>query len=321
MFSMNRSTDLHDLVEHWTLLGDENDLVAGKRGGTRLAFALQLKFYTLNRRFPVGPEDFTADEVEFVARQVRVERERLVDHDWVGRTARHHQMQIRQYLGVRECSVADADRLTAWLGSKVGIAAATPAEIRSMLLDRCRQERIEPPTSGRVERIVRSSLRSAESALTAGIAGRLSPSAVHQLNALIANDAAEGQAPKRDVLSGIKSVPGNVSLDSMLTEISKLRAVRTVGLPAGMFDDVSPKLVTAWRARAMVESPSHLRDHNEALRLTLMAALIHCREREITDTLVDLLIATVHRIGARADKKVTQELVNAFKRVTGVKGQ
>lgn len=32
---------------------------------------------------------------------------------------------------------------------------------------------------------------------------------------------------------------------------------------------------------------------------------------------MDLLIATVHRVGARAETKVTKELVNAFKRVTG----
>jgi hypothetical protein len=67
----------------------------------------------------------------------------------------------------------------------------------------------------------------------------------------------------------------------------------------------------------MVESPSHLRDHPEPLMLTLLATLLHTRLREITDTLVELLISTVHRIGARADKKVTEELVNAFKRVTG----
>ena len=66
-----------------------------------------------------------------------------------------------------------------------------------------------------------------------------------------------------------------------------------------------------------MESPSHLRDHPEPLMLTLLAALLHTRLREITDTLVELLISTVHRIGARADKKVTEELVNAFKRVTG----
>lgn len=51
--------------------------------------------------------------------------------------------------------------------------------------------------------------------------------------------------------------------------------------------------------------------------LTLLAALLHTRLREITDTLVELLTSTVHRIGARADRRVTEELVNAFKRVTG----
>ena len=50
-------------------------------------------------------------------------------------------------------------------------------------------------------------------------------------------------------------MPGNVSLDSMLTETRKLRAVRAVGLPAGLFAGVAPKVVAGWRARAAVESP------------------------------------------------------------------
>lgn len=109
MLVMNRSTDLHELVDYWTLLGEETDLVAGKRGGTRLGFALVLKFYVLNGRFPRGRSDFASDVLDFVARQVGVEPERLGDYDWVGRTSRHHQMQIRHHPGIRECSVADAD--------------------------------------------------------------------------------------------------------------------------------------------------------------------------------------------------------------------
>jgi hypothetical protein len=35
--------DLDQLVDHWTLLTDERELVAGKRGPTRLGFALLLK--------------------------------------------------------------------------------------------------------------------------------------------------------------------------------------------------------------------------------------------------------------------------------------
>ncbi|MEU8952400.1 hypothetical protein [Streptomyces sp. NPDC048489] len=108
-----------------------------------------------------------------------------------------------------------------------------------------------------------------------------------------------------------------MSLETMLAEIDKLLAVRAVGLPADLFADVAPRAVAGWRARAAVESPSHLRPHPMPLRVTLLAALLHEREREITDTLVELLISTVHRIGARAEKKVTEQLVNAFKKVSG----
>lgn len=41
-----------ELVQHWTVLGAEKDLVSGKRGATRLGFALILKFYTRHGRFP-----------------------------------------------------------------------------------------------------------------------------------------------------------------------------------------------------------------------------------------------------------------------------
>jgi hypothetical protein len=51
--------------------------------------------------------------------------------------------------------------------------------------------------------------------------------------------------------------------------------------------------------------------------LTLLAALVLERQREITDTLADLLISTVHRIGARAERKVTQELAVEFRKVAG----
>ncbi|MDQ2804265.1 MAG: hypothetical protein M3Y41_16890, partial [Pseudomonadota bacterium] len=55
-----------------------------------------------------------------------------------------------------------------------------------------------------------------------------------------------------DVLSLIKAAPGNVSLDTMLVEISKFEAIRAVGLPADLFADVAPQILAGWRARAMV---------------------------------------------------------------------
>ena len=66
--------DPDELVQHWTLLDDERELAAGKRGPTRLGFALLLKFYAGTGRFPRGRSELADDTVEFVARQPGVPR-------------------------------------------------------------------------------------------------------------------------------------------------------------------------------------------------------------------------------------------------------
>jgi hypothetical protein len=103
----------------------------------------------------------------------------------------------------------------------------------------------------------------------------------------------------------------------MLAEIDKLEAVRSFRLPANLFGDVAPKVVREWRDQAMVESPSHMREHSPQLQQAMLAALLFCRQQEITDALVTLLVSAVHRIGARANRRLTTELVNEFKKVTG----
>ncbi|MEU9298733.1 Tn3 family transposase [Streptomyces sp. NPDC048266] len=222
----------------------------------------------------------------------------------------------------------DAEKLTAYLAEHVAHQERRPAPVRVELLTWCRAESIEPPTPGRCDRIVAAALRAAEDSLTARISSRLTAESIERLVALVAADTDRddetgpgGGGPEcgdlPPVLGKVKEAPGNVSLETMLTEIDKLLAVRSIGLPADLFADVAPKVVTGWRARAAVESPSHLRTHAVPLRVTLLAALLHEREREITDTLVELLISTVHHIGARAERKVTEQLVNAFKKVSG----
>ncbi len=79
----------------------------------------------------------------------------------------------------------------------------------------------------------------------------------------------------------------------MMTEIRKLTAVRSIELPPGLFADVAPKVLAAWRARAAVEAPSHMRTHPRELTVLLLAALIHEREREIADTLVELRMSVM----------------------------
>jgi len=50
--------------------------------------------------------------------------------------------------------------------------------------------------------------------------------------------------------------------------------------------------------------------------MTLLAAFVHLRGRSLTDGLVDLLIETIHHIGARAERKVERELLDDLKRLS-----
>lgn len=348
---MARVLELDELVEHFTLLPDESALLRNKFGATRLGFALLLKFFVRAGRFPTGRSELGDEVVEFVARQVGVLASELGFYDWSGRTIKAHRAEVRRVLGFRECSVADAEKLTDWLIEQVAPVERRPELVREALLGRCRDERVEPPTPARVARIVAAALHRAEEALFDRVAGRLSVAETARVLDLVTaamddtvvdsgpaartgagvaavvehDDDGPGRATTGDaavragaeLLGLIRSEPGAVSLESMLTEIEKLTAIRRVGLPDGLFDDVAPKVLDGLRAQAMVESPSHLRAHRQEQTVTLLAALLHTRHREVTDALVDLLIATVHRIGARAERRVTEELVNAFKRVTG----
>ena len=115
----------------------------------------------------------------------------------------------------------------------------------------------------------------------------------------------------------IKDAPGNVSLKTLIAEKTKLEAVRAVGVPHRAFARLPATMVAAWRDRAAAEAPSHLRGHPHQIKVCLLGALLFSREREITDTLVDLVISTVHKINARAEKVVTAEFVRDLKRVSG----
>jgi len=308
--------ELDELVEHWTLLDGERELVAGKRGTTRLVFALMLKFYGRHGRFPDGDGDLPREVVEFVARQVGVAPADLRRYEFSGRTVEYHRAQIRSHFGFRECTVEDAQAIERWLAEHVARADPRQDVVSQELLALCRRWRVEPPAEGRIDRIARAAIHAAQRSLTERIASRIPAATADRTEALIAM-VDEEDAESGGVLGLIKSAAGNVSLETMLVEIDKLEAVRAIGLPAGLFADVTPRVLAGWRQQAAVESPSHLRRHSRALRLTLLAALLHSRAREITDGLVDLLIQTVHRIGARAEKKVTQELIGELKRVAG----
>jgi hypothetical protein len=247
---VGREVDQDELIDCWILVGDELELVAGKRGATKLGFALLLRFYTERGRFPRGRSEIPDAAVDYVARQIGVERTEIAFYEWTGRTSKFHRTQIRQALGFRECTVADAETLTVWLVDNVTQVERIAERVREHLLAECSRRRLEPPTAGRVDRIVRSALSRGEDVLFARVSSRLAEPQRQRLVGLVEATGDEDQEieDRAATLASIRSDPGNVSLNTMLTEIAKLEAVRAVWVSGEVFADVAPKIAAAGAA-------------------------------------------------------------------------
>ncbi|SFT93833.1 protein of unknown function [Actinopolyspora lacussalsi subsp. righensis] len=70
---MQREWASEELVGSWTLVGDEWRLVGNKSVSTRPGFALLLKFFEIEARFPRYDEEVPPQAVGYVAEQVGVD--------------------------------------------------------------------------------------------------------------------------------------------------------------------------------------------------------------------------------------------------------
>ncbi len=323
-----------ELIEHWTLLPDELGLLTHKNEPNRLGFALLLKFFQLCARFPENPQEIPSIVVNYVAKVINVPPEKYREYDWQGRSIKYHRAQIRKFFGFREITVKDSKELTDWLAQQALIYELKFENLLNSAVSRLRELKIEPPTPDRLERITRSAIHLFESRFFSQISSQLSQMTKTKIDELLQannsdeitenqdtteNDKTASDSTPSDSLSfsELKSDPGRIGVESFHKEINKLETLRQLELPLDLFNHIPTKIIQVYKQRVTVEQPRDLRRHPEAIRYTLMAAFCYFRSQEVTDNLVELIIQVVHRIGARAEKRVDKELLNDFKKVTG----
>jgi hypothetical protein len=316
---MKRDWPADELAEQWTLLPGERELLANKTGATRLGFAVLLKFFQCEARFPHSRQEVPLSVVAFLAKQVEVPAACYAEYDWQGRAIKYHRAQIRSFLDFREATLRDAEALTVYLSEHVVPQAWTDEQVKAAVYQRLRALAIEPPSSERLDRIIASAAHTFEERFCTATFEQLPAATLIQMDALLSL-AAEGGAAEdseRSPFQQLKLDPGRVGIDNVFAEIAKLKQLRQVGLQPELFDTVAPRLLQQYRQRAAVENIYAIRRHPAPLRYALIAAYCWLRAQEITDTLVELLLQVVHRIGATAERRVERELIGELKRVAG----
>jgi TnpA family transposase len=322
MLKTNWETE--ELIENWTLIPQELELVRNKVGGNQIGFALLLKYFQLFARFPDSSEEIPDLIISYMANQLDISASSYSDYNWQGRTAKVYRAEIRSLFNFRAVTVQDSEEMSNWLVKEIIPNEQKIESITEIVYQRFRELQIEPPTVGRIERLVRSSIYQHETDFCHQTLDKLTPENLEQIDILLTtedtNNSEDKTLPgklKASDFAFLKTDPGAVGLGSFLSEIDKLKRIRDVRLAPDLFTGISPKLIKTYCQRAATEYPYDLRQHQPAVRYTLMAAFCIQRSQEIIDNLIELLIQIIHRIGTRAERRINSELINDFKTVTG----
>ena len=181
-------------------------------------------------------------------------------YDWLGRSVKYHRAQIREFFGFRETTAQDGEEVALWLLEEVLPREQDTEKLREAFYERCRALKIEPPTPGRVDRLVASASRRFEERFCASVFERLPEDSLLKMDALLdtvttSRDDDDGfdkfdlVAARRSVLAWVKADPGQASLEAVLDEVKKLGRVREIGLPPDLFAGDPPALVKEYRRR------------------------------------------------------------------------
>ena len=323
--------ETEELVENWTLLPTELELVNNKIGANQIGFAVLLKYFQLMARFPDSSAEIPNIIISYIASQLKADSKLYSQYNWQGRSIKNHRAEIRKLFGFRTARISDSEEISNWLIDKILPSEQRFEPLLQLIYQRFRELQIEPPTLKQVERLIRSSIRQHETSFCNQTYSKLTAHNIEQIDILLTteetknteNESLQKLTPgklKTSDFAFLKTDPGPVGLGSFLTEIEKLKRIRAVGLSADLFKGISTKLVKTYRQRAATETPYLLRQHPTPIRYSLMAAFCIQRSQEITDNLIELLIQIIHRIDTRAVKRINQELINEFKAVSGKTG-
>jgi len=248
---MKRDLTPDELIERWTLAPNEILLLMNKSGAGRLGFAAMLKFFQAEGRFPVRKGEIPGEAVGYLVQQTKTAPSMWEGYDWQGRTIKYHRAEIRSLFDFREATAEDSESAMAWLRDHVLTQERDPERVEEAALLRFRELNLEPPTEERLERLIRSTLRAFEEDFCRRVSERLSSATAEALDRLLRLPSPEATGiPLHD----LRADPGPASIGTLDQELDKLALLRSLDIPAGLFERLSLRSLKSYRRRVVVDA-------------------------------------------------------------------
>lgn len=294
--------------DDWSITNEERTYLKDRSAIGRLGFFLCLLFFKKNGYFPKRHVDVPEKALFYAAGDIGVSVDLFSEYDFSGRSAKLHRAEIREILGYRQSTNADAVQAETWLSPRT-LSDGNTSDLEALLCQWFRDQKIELPSASRRRNIITNAIEAGHTEIFRILHIRLSEETRAVLRDL--RDASE------DTLSFLKSDPGRASLETVLLEIEKLQKVEALHLPKNLTSGMSTARLKPLYLRAGTESAWDLKRHPEHISLSLLALLCHQRKGELLDELGDLIIQLVHKIRKRAEKKINSRLAKEAKAIHG----
>lgn len=111
--------------------------------------------------------------------------ELYAQYDWAGRSITYHRPQIRDFFGYREDTVQDAEDVTDWLCTHELFHGHDFEYLVDTVYRRFREMKIVPPTPDRIERLIKTSIRTYEGQFFQATLEKLPVASLAKLDALV----------------------------------------------------------------------------------------------------------------------------------------
>lgn len=276
-------TDQAALLRHYTLADDDLEIIrARRRPHNRFGFALQL----LALRYPgrlLAPGEVIPEAVtRFLAAQLGLRPDDLVDYAAREETRREHLAALREVYGYKMFTGRWSRDLKVWLDAAAE-ASRSNEELARRFVEQCRGTQTILPGITVIERLCADALVAAERRVDERIASRLDTEIGNRLDDLLTEDAG-GSVTRFVWLRQFEVGQNSADMNRLLDRLEFLRALAP---DWSILADVPPHRVTRLRRQGERYFAGDLRDISGERRLAILAVCAVEWRSAIADAVVE----------------------------------
>lgn len=284
--------------QFWQIHLHEKRLLQKKRGVSRVAYLLLLRWFEKESGFP---ENLAAIPADLIAHGIALSEEPFSKDDLFlffkqEKTIKRYQQEILDYFEFKPFDKSDLPLQKFLLG--IIFKEKNDQLIKEKTAAYLKKHRIEHPGEILLSELIKNLKSQKEQEIFAQIDGVLSDEDKNYIDALLSSPEFEG------VCQFLRQDSGSSTKESVKQEINRFNILKKLPIASlGFMGDIHTKQRNLYRRRFLTDTPERTRRRIDTIRYGLAAIFCYQRHQEAIDNLVEHLLSFIHRIKKTEETK------------------